>query len=43
MAEHPNEAHEMGKRALAKVEQVFTEKKYYQRFKDALSKICESA
>lgn len=37
MAEHPNEAREMGKRALAKVEQVFTEKKYYERFKDALN------
>lgn len=43
MAEHPNEAHEMGKRALAKVEQVFTDKKYYQRLQDALSKICKSA
>lgn len=43
MAEHPNEAHEMGKRAQAKVEQNFTGKKYYERFKDALSEICKSA
>jgi len=43
MAEHPIEADAMGKRGLAKVEQNFTEKKYYERFKDALSEICKSA
>jgi glycosyltransferase involved in cell wall biosynthesis len=43
MADHPIEADAMGKRGLAKVEQNFTEKKYYERFKDALSEICKSA
>lgn len=39
MADHPAEAHSMGKSGLAKVEQNFTEKKYYERFKDFLQKI----
>jgi len=42
MVENPKEADAMGKRGLAKVEQNFTEKKYYERFKDALSEICKS-
>lgn len=43
MADHPTEAHSMGKRGLAKVEQNFTEKKYYERFKDFLQKIRKKA
>lgn len=43
IADHPTEAHAMGKRGLAKVEQNFTEKKYYERFKDFLQKIRKKA